>query len=69
MNNHPTIDLRDDHDEFTPVNHGVIYRKDNIVQAWWSDPEGRQDDMSETWVAPDNMQGLREYRSLVERFS
>jgi hypothetical protein len=64
-----TIDLRADYDALAPVSYGVIYRKGNIVQAWWSDPEGRQDDISETWVNPDVMQAIREFDSLVERFS
>lgn len=65
------VDLRTAYDDRTNLTNGVIYRKGNIVQAWWSKNvlgETLKEPLCETWTLPDERQGQLSFQRLVERW-
>jgi len=55
------IDLRKDFDEKAEVLNGILYRKGNIVQVWWSDGS------KETWTS-DEANAKKNFQDMKERW-
>lgn len=50
---------------------GILYRRANIVQVWWSRVGGDVFDppVRETWTAPNTDEAEAEFRDMAERWA
>ena len=59
-----TVDLRMDYDEKQGVDGGTLYRKDSLIQLWWSGVKRK-----ETWTLPTINKALETFRDMADRLN